>query len=354
MVAAKYYSIIYLIIVSFFTIVSIHTKIRFDVKNNILPVLFLCVFMVVFIGLRPVNIAFVDMVSYAQKYDNLTWNGFDFKAENLLFDNLMAFMAGSEYDVSLFFLLMATLYFGAMLVACIKIFPNHTTIAFLVCLAAFSTFSFGTNGIKAGVAASLFLVALAYRDNIAVSILFIVMSWGFHHSMVLPVAAYVATCIFKNNKWYFYVWLICLIISLLHITFFQTLFAGMTDERGAGYLSSVDPIFVKHGGFRYDFVIYSAMPILMGYYAKFKYKLESKRYDMLLNMYLFCNAIWLLCMYAPFTNRIAYLSWFMYPIVLVYPCLAIKNRNHPLVRYRNTIIGLHLTFTLFMTFIYYS
>ncbi len=28
-----------------------------------------------------------------------------------------------------------------------------------------------------------------------------------------------------------------------------------------------------------------------------------------------------LCMYAGFTNRIAYLSWLIYPIVLIYPYL---------------------------------
>ena len=50
------------------------------------------------------------------------------------------------------------------------------------------------------------------------------------------------------------------------------------------------------------------MPVLMGYMVKYKYRLEEKIYDMILNTYLVCNAVWMLCMYAEFTNRIAYLS----------------------------------------------
>lgn len=96
------------------------------------------------------------------------------------------------------------------------------------------------------------------------------------------------------------------------------------------------------------------MPVIMGYYVKFKYQLEDKLYDTMLNIYLTCNGIWMLCMYAQFTNRIAYLSWFMYPILLVYPCYAIGDETHPLVLIRKKVVLLHLAFTLFMAFIYYA
>ena len=59
-------------------------------------------------------------------------------------------------------------------------------------------------------------------------------------------------------------------------------------------------------------------------------------------------------MYAEFTNRIAYLSWFMYPIVLIYPCYAIKDKLHPLVLNRQKIVLCHLAFTLFMDLVYYA
>lgn len=293
------------------------------------------------------------MRGYVEYYDMVQWEGFDFETDNLLFDNLLAYMSNSGIDVTFFFLLIAVIYFGCMLIACRKFFPNNTLLAFLVCLAAFSTFSFATNGIKAGAAASIFLVALAYRDKLLVAIPLALVSWGFHHSMQLPVAAYVLALLFKKTSWYFAFWMVCLVLSLLHVTYFQTVFAGWTDEQGAGYLNSIDAAFVKHKGFRYDFVFYSIFPMLMGYYAVFKYKFKDKLYEVLLRTYIMTNAIWLLCMYAPFTNRIAYLSWFMYPILLIYPCMKEEGGNRVLVSKRNMVVGLHLSFTLFMTFIYY-
>ena len=87
---------------------------------------------------------------------------------------------------------------------------------------------------------------------------------------------------------------------------------------------------------------------------KFKYQLKDELYDTMLYIYLTCNGIWMLCMYAQFINRIAYLSWFIYPILLVYPCYTIVDENHPLVLVRQKVVLLHLAFTLFMTLIYYA
>ena len=77
----------------------------------------------------------------------------------------------------------------------------------------------------------------------------------------------------------------------------------------------------------------------------------SGLYKDLLNLYLCTNGVWMLCMYANFTNRIAYLSWFLYPIVLIYPFL---NEELGPQRYRqfSKVMLCHLAFTLFMAFIY--
>lgn len=355
MIPAIIYQYIYLIIVALLTLTAMKVKRKPRVAENSISSILLCVFVVLFVGLRPISPVFVDMLNYSQGWDYVFWDGFDSNTENLLFDNLYCFMSGIGLPIETFFLLIAAIYFTCIYITCKKLFPNHILLSFLVCLAAFSTFSYGTNGIKAGAAGSLFLVTLAYRDKMWVSILFLLLSWGFHHSMQLPVVAYVLTLIFKDKKWYFYGWIFCLVMAVAHITFFQGLFAGFSDDRGSDYLmSNSNDMWGGKSGFRIDFVIYSAMPVLMGYFVKYKYYLEDKLYDIMLNIYLVTNGIWMLCMYAQFTNRIAYLSWFMYPIVLIYPCFAIDDQSHPLVVNRNKIIGYHLAFTLFMTFIYYA
>ena len=354
MIPAFLYKYIYFLIITVLTLSEVQRLRSLNEKEGSLGSLFLCLFMVFFIGFRPVSGLFVDMVNYAHWWGG-DWQGFDWNTENLLFDNLYQYMGSVFPDATFFFGLIAAIYFIGMFVACRKLFPSNTLIVFLVCLAAFSTFSYGTNGIKAGAAASLFLVALAYRKQLVVSILFLLLSLGFHHSMQMPVAAYLLTLIFRNEKWYFYGWLFCLLMAVGHVSFFQNLFAGMTDESGAAYLNwNPNEDWGGKSGFRLDFVIYSAMPVIMGYYVKFKYQLEDKLYDTMLNIYLTCNGIWMLCMYAQFTNRIAYLSWFIYPILLVYPCYAIGDETHPLVLVRKKVVLLHLAFTLFMAFIYYA
>ncbi|MDO4462735.1 MAG: EpsG family protein [Bacteroidia bacterium] len=331
------------------------TRKPLKIREDIIGSLILCVFLVFFIGFRPHSNAFGDTANFAREWGRTSWEGWTWDTENVIFDNLFVYWGTIFDDVTPIFLLCSAIYFSCILIACRKLFPANTLMIFLIYLAAFSSFSYGTNGIKAGAAGAIFLVALAYRTNLVVSIPLVLLSLGFHHSMQMPIAAYIITLVLKNKDWFFYGWLFCLAMAVLHVTFFQELFAGLSDSSGAGYLSNDTTAEVQRAksGFRIDFIVYSAMPVVMGYFVKYKYQLKDTLYDILLNMYLTTNGVWMLCMYAEFTNRIAYLSWFMYPLVLVYPCYAIANERHPLVQNRKAIVLGHLGFTLFMTLIYY-
>ena len=355
----KYYFDIYLIIVTLFTL-FITNGIQSDTflfdkeRRQQVPTTLLSLFFIIFIGFRPISYVFVDMVNYNQYYNFILGNPFVFTTatDNIIFDNLLNYLAGSYIDIRFLFLFMAALYFTGIVVACNKLFPNNALLAFLVYLAAFSTFSYGTNGLKAGVAASLFLIAVAYKQNKLILILFILLSFGFHHSMVLPIVAFVMATFYKNTKMFLLGWFTCVLISLAHITFFQTLLAGFSDEQGAGYLMSESSDWGGKTGFRIDFVIYSAMPVLMGYWVIIKQRVESYMYKFIFNIYLVTNSVWMLCMYAEFTNRIAYLSWFMYPIVLIYPLLRLEVIPNQSVLLKKVVFA-HLGFTLFMHIIYY-
>lgn len=355
MIPANLYQDIYLGVITILTLSMVGRRKRLDTRESLGASIALCISLILFIGLRPNSPVFGDSANYAAWWGMTRWNGWNWDTTNKIFDNIYQLMGSIFPDSTLFFILIATIYFICILIACRKLFPANTFIVYLVYLAAFSTFSYGTNGIKAGAAAALFLVALAYRDRLFVSLLFLLLSLGFHHSMIMPIAAYVLTLIFKKKEWYFYGWFFCLLMAAAHITFFQNLFAGLSDDSGASYLANSRAASVLYAktGFRIDFIIYSFMPVLVGYYALFRYKFSNKLYSIMLNMYLATNGIWMLCMYAEFTNRIAYLSWFMYPIVLIYPCYAIKDTSNPLVTNRKLIVLGHLAFTLFMTFIYY-
>lgn len=306
-----------------------------------------------FIGFRPMSKIFVDMVNYEEVYQAFMYKQpfeFDTKAENLIFDNLFAFLGAYGVDITVLFVIMAVLYFCVTFKALSLMFPSNALYAFVAFLGAFSTYSYSTNGVKAGVAATFFLLALACWNKKIWAIIFLLISLGFHHSMIMPVCAFILCNFVKSEKIYLSIWVIALIISAAHITFFQELFGSMADDQGAKYLTKVNVDWGGKTGFRYDFVLYSLLPIVVGWIAIFRRGLKSSGFRMLYNTYVLTNAIWLLCMYAAFTNRIAYLSWLMYPVVLVYPYLRADRKNK---RYgeMNLLIWIQVLFSLFMTYV---
>lgn len=362
---AQFYYDIYLAIVTILTVIF---AINYTIKNPIIREIQLqrqrwlgwtiSIFMILFIGLRPVDRVFVDMNGYDIMYNKYWGNDFSFETEttNIIFDNLFYFMACYMIPERLFFLLIAFIYFGCTYIAIKKIFKNDAIIVYLVFLGAFSTFSYGTNGIKAGAAAAIFYLAIAYREKKWLCILFALVSYGIHHSMQLVLASFLCINVVKNNKLYLFGWFVCLILAALHVTYFQELFGGYSTEHGAGYLAVSEEAFEEErhvSGFRPDFILYSAIPIFLGQFLFGQMKIRSPKYEMIFNTYTLSNSIWLLCMYASFINRIAYLSWFMYPLVISYPFL--KNRissNQNL--YFLFVIFAHLGFTLFMHIVYYN
>lgn len=365
------YQFCYLLIISIATFIAVGRykrtvpvfSVYYKLKSNrdCSSALVLAIFLTLVIGLRAEDGDFCDSLNYRLYYYTF-YEGVPFQfnsaAENIIFDNLFAFWGSCRLGISNFFFLMAILYFGCIFLACKRFFPKDTYIGLLCYLAAFSTFSYSCNGIKAGAAASIFLLAVSYYKNWLVCIPLMLASWGFHHSMVMPVFVFIVSHFYKNPKHFFYVWGACVLMAVLHISYFQMLFANLAteagDSHGANYLlSSSDATWGGKSGFRIDFVIYSAMPVIVGYIAIFKKNLQSSMYNLLLKLYLATNAIWLLCMYVEFNNRIAYLSWFLYPIVLIYPFLNL-NWSRTQLKLFSQVTLYHLGFTLFMNLIYYG
>lgn len=362
MIDAGLYEYIYLFVV---TILTIHQYFKYNryswsrlsassAQNNLFAIIIVFA-ITLFIGFRPVSKVFGDTVVYDSYYQYVFGDPFvfDWGATDITFENLIAYFASQRIEIGYFFALIAFIYFGGMFIACRKMFPRDAAYALLIILGAFSTFSYGVNGIRAGAAASLFLIAIAYRDNKWFSFLLLALSYSIHHSMQVLIVAYIIVSFIKNPKYYLWIWGASFAMAALHITFFQQLFAGFTDDKGAEYLVfSHDDDVLYLTGFRLDFIIYSAMPIILGYYLIFKRKLQSKQFNLIYNLYVLTNSVWLLCMYANFTNRIAYLSWQLLPVVLIYPFF--NEKLYPQqYKHANYIALAHLAFTLFMTLIYH-
>ncbi len=357
-----YYAIVAVLSIFVFSQYGNYTEDRFNEapEERNLGIIIFTVLMAIFMGLRPVSGRFfVDMANYDEAYGVIKGHDFVYyggAGSNLLFDSLFGFLASKDLPSTYFFLIISFIYFIGISLACSLFFPKDKFASILVYLSAFSTYAYGTNGIKAGAAASFFLVAVALyerRQWIWVVILMLV-SYGFHHAMILPIVAFVACLVVRNPKIYLAFWVVCFFIAMFHITFFQELLANYTDEHGAGYLLG-DGGHVKSsilGGFRIDFILYSVVPMVIGLIAIERKKIESQNYIFLLNLYTLINAVWLLCMYADFTNRISYLSWMLFPIVLIYPFLN-EEWEGPKYKIFQWVVYGHLLFNLFMEFIYW-
>lgn len=364
MISPLYYHTFYLVFVALLSVILIvNYNNRYTLTNGIkgqdvISVIVL-ILIVVFIGMRPNHIVFQDSVAYARWYDGMEGESFNWAIDenNVLYTSLLFFIASLKLGVNTFFIIIAFIYFGGIMLCCRLLFKKHSLYAFVAYLAAFSTYSYSVNGIKAGAAAAIFLVGLGLiKHNKWWSVFFVLLSYGFHHSMIMCIIAYFVVSLYnKNTKHYFYLWAFCFFIAAAHIIAFQNYFGSLLADHGdKGAIYLLDGTGYRTG-MRYDFVLYSAMPIWIGYIAKFKKKIISKNYDFLLHLYMLTNSMWMLCMYASFTNRIAYLSWFMYPIVLLYPFVSSECAwGNDRGRYLKRIVILHLGFTLAMHFIYYA
>lgn len=322
--------------------------------NNVFFVFYFLLF-ALFIGNRPVSgFYFGDTANYAAVYQRFINGSLTLNLDSKEWGfEWLQYQCSKIMDVHGFFLLIEILYIVPVFWACYRFVHNHYILMFLFCMGAFSFFSYGTNGIRNGMACSLIILALScingkFIAKIIAGILCF-LAFNIHRSTALPILCIVASFFVKDTRYIMGWWLFSIILSLVAGGPIEAFFAGLGfDDRMGSYSSeNIDASAFSSTGFRWDFLLYSAMPIVLGYYVVFIRKIWDKNYLLLLNTYILCNSFWVMMIRVAFSNRFAYLSWFMYALVLAYPCLKLpvwKNQG------RNTALIFmgHLGFTLFM------
>ena len=300
--------------------------------NNIRVFLLYVLLFVLVVGLRPASYAFGDTGNYARSY-MLMAEGYaeaDDMNSEWIFSYMMYWFANRGYDVMWFFLLVEIFYILPMVIACKRLSSNNFVLLLLFCFSAYSFFSYGTNGIRNGMACSLVILAMTYlqgnkRDKIICGVLCF-LAYNIHHSTALPIIAMLYSCFFSKPKHMFYLWVASIGISLVMGGAVSNFFAGLGfDDRMSSYIAGQENeetmAQFSRTGFRWDFLLYSVMPIWLGYYLVFERKIYNSTYMLLLGTYVYSNAFWVMVIRAAFSNRFAYLSWFLYPIVLAYPLI---------------------------------
>lgn len=346
-----------LLIITLFYVMKIFNKDEEWIEensNNSLILIYVSLF-VYFVGLRPISIYyFGDTYNYANVYTAFV-NGtriVDPESKEWVFEWLQ-YHCSKVMDVNEFFLLIEILYVVPILWGCWKLIPNHYILMFIACMGAFSFFSYGVNGIRNGMACSLIIAAMAcINQNLLhkiIGILLAYLAFNIHRSTVLPIVCILGSFFVKDTRYIMGFWIASIFISLVAGGAVESFFTGLGfDDRMDAYSSqNIDASLFSSTGFRWDFLLYSAMPILLGYYVVFVRQVWDKNYLLLLNTYILCNSFWVMMIRASYSNRFAYLSWFLYAIVLIYPCLKFPIWNNQGKKV-GLILMAHLLFTYFI------
>lgn len=329
---------------------SISDSINIKVKNSFGIGLFL--FALIFFGLRPISGKyFADMRTYADVFTRYQ-EGEPFRADKDYTFEFFTKFSSEIMTLDTFFFLCFFLYIFPMYRISKKYFNDYWPYAFFMLIGSYSFWSYGVNGIRNGIATSVFLWGLSLNKKYLATAL-IVFSFFIHKSMIIPVMAYLAFMFYKNPKAYLYFWLATIPLSLALGSFWEKFFLSLgfgEDDRFQNYLSLEEEAQNIGSSFRWDFVLYSATGVYAGWFFIFKKKYVDPVYNQLYCIYLFANGFWVLVIRANFSNRFAYLSWFMLALVIIYPLLKVefyKNQHMVVVR----ILAIYFLFTFFMNFI---
>lgn len=279
------------------------------------------------LAIRPIGYTFGDMGNYNNSFKEYFYLDNIKDDSDILFEYLLFFFA-KNFTAEAFFFLCTLLYFIPLYLAYKHLFKSFWTIAFILSLLTFSFYTFAVNGIRNGIAAHLFLLGLALPKRFGW--IFILISTGFHSSMWIPTVGYILALFFKRVELYFYLWFTCLIISFFYSGFSEIVASlGLGGDKLNRYVETgfeVEDSFSVMG-YRYDFVIFSTFPILFSYYYIYKRKFKDNYYNFLVSIYLFSNSFFLLVNEIAFSNRFAYLSWFMIVLIIFYPIYKLKTKK---------------------------
>lgn len=298
------------------------------VKMMIFLGYFLLITVLLYMGTRPISFVFGDMINYADGFQKLQLSPNVEIGKDYIFWYFTKLCA-KIIDAREYFFLIALIYILPNYFFVKKYFNEYWYIPLLMIFGSFSFWTYGTNGLRNGMATSVFIGALCLYDrNKWLMYGLMALSYGIHNSLMIPIGAFIVSGLYKNPKVYLYIWLAAIPLSIVGGSAWENFFGslGLGDERVNNYMTgSVDSdTSFSSTGFRWDFVFYSSFAVFAGYYYIIKRGFQDKFYTHLWGTYMIANAFWILVIRANFSNRFAYLSWFLMAVVIAYPIFKVK------------------------------
>lgn len=328
-------------------------------RSNLIAPFMLASFFAIWMGLRPINSVFGDTVNYAHTYNLISEDSatyFKWSAE-WLWDSLTYLCKNYGLTIHQYFLIIEIGYIFSAFWAIKKFVPTNPYLGILFIFSSLMFFTFGVNGLRNGLACHIILLAMAFllEDKRIIAFFLAFLALGIHRSVMLPITGVIAAVtVIREPSWALCIWILSIVISLicgeaitnfiLTLGFDERMVDYATNRESNGLFSSL--------GFRWDFLLYSSIPILMYLYVCFWKGLHDGWYNVIVTTYLLSNAFWVIIIRISYTNRFAYLSWSLMPIMLVYPLCNMKAWENQ-DRVAGQILILYTAFTIFMLAIFW-
>lgn len=329
-------------------------------NSAFLPFVF-SLLLIAYIGLRPVSWYFGDMPMYQHQWNMREVHSveffFDFQSE-WFFAFVQRFCKLLVPNVQFWFVVIELFYIGCQFWACKKLLWENVWLAIMFVFFSYQFYTYGVNGIRNGMGTGLMMLAIVFfcdgnKISYILGFLLFVIAFGCHRSVIIPIAAVlVSLFVVKDIKFAVWIWMGCIVLSLFAGSYFQNLFAGLAfDDRMSQYNNTSESTLThfSHVGFRWDFLLYSAMPVWLAWYVRYK-NIYDKNFTLLANTYIIANSFWVLICRVAFSNRFAYLSWFLYALVIAYAAIRVpiwKDQD----RKAGQILLFHTSFTMIMFFL---
>ncbi len=344
---------IYINIIAIIVVISSLYLITADLKNKLFGsinyslVIFLFIFTWLMIGLMPIpwNTS-ADRELYANYFIDINKEQIEISKDKFFHSYMFAISLFGNYKF--WFILTSFVYCYNYFLFIKRTFSSPQI--FIVLLMFFSSltfFAYGINTIRAGLAASFLLLSLSYRSKSYIRYALMILAINIHFSMIIPALIILISTFYSKTKLFYFIWLISIPLSAVFGNFFEHIFVSFSFDTRTSYLLAETSLTNYKIGFRLDFILYSCIPIILGYYYIFYKRYNNKLYLLLYNTYILTNCFWILIIRANFSDRFAYLSWFLYPIILIFPLLKRRiwdDQNKKIA----LIVILHGSFTYFL------
>lgn len=319
--------------------------------SNGLWSILLLLFVFVVITFRPTDSLFADTVVYAKVFENNKMYSSYELGNDFLF-SIFTYYCAKYFSLVSYWGIICFIYIMVPSYVFKYRFPNHYYWLILSFITSLSFWGYGVNGLRNGMATSLILAAFLLPGMNIVRLLFFILAVLFHKSVCLPLAVFFIVLTYQKTKVYILLWISAILFSYLFGDFFTSVFSNINlfegDSRFSDYLLTNDyGDMFSSTSFRWDFILYSSLPIILAYWCIYGLNFKDKLYQRLLHTYIVTNIFWILIITASFSNRFAYLSWFMIPVISLYPFLKVRLLKKQ-TRVICIIILFYYSFTYYM------